>query len=82
MQPNEFLEKLEASDIKPVNNQLIADAMAGCEISSMMGPPPGAESIIEGAFTSTMPAANHVHQPTTEPDQTINFNLPTTPGMS
>ncbi len=81
MQPNELLEKLEARGIEVLDNQPIANAMAaGCETIAMMGPPPGAESLINGGFLDTMPAA--IAAPQQQQEQVMTFNLPTTPGMS
>ncbi len=77
MQPNEILEKLEAKGTMLMANQLIADSMAkGCDACSLIGPPPGAESLIVGEFSSAMPDANA--QPTMkEPQQIATFELPT-----
>ncbi len=84
MQPNELLEQLAAKNIAVLDNQAISNSMAaGCEVSSLMGPPPGAKSLILGEFSSNMPDANnnaHSLSPD-EPKQDISFNIPTTPDV-
>ncbi len=82
MQLNDFLEKLESRGLGLVNNQSIADSMAiNCDTHSLVGPPPGAESLISGAFTSSMPEACNAPNPE-DLQQTVTFDLPTTPRMS
>ena len=77
MEPEKLLNLLEENGIETVDNQACIDGMnQGYETASLLGSPPGAEGLIAGAFTESMPDANPSQDITAKIQNTVTFNLP------